>query len=196
MSLSKPTKQEKLERAEAADELRKILQPGTRVYCILRHCSKSGMQRVIDLALVDEDKSMRRIGYLAARAMGDRFDGDRGGVVIGGCGMDMGFALVYNLSRTLFVGGFGCIGRSEANGRSVWCPSSDHGNGDRDYTRHCACEPCDAPNCAKDGIFKCGPCGRCAWHEGHAPGCGGCPGEPGRRHWHTDGGYALKSEWL
>jgi hypothetical protein len=40
---------------------------------------------------------------------------------MGGAGMDMGFALVYNLSRSLYPNGFDCIGES--------CPSNDHVNG-------------------------------------------------------------------
>jgi hypothetical protein len=47
----------------------------------------------------------RSIGYLAAKAMGDTFDRDRQGIKVGGCGMDMGFHLVYNLGRTMFPKG-------------------------------------------------------------------------------------------
>jgi hypothetical protein len=37
--------------------------------------------------------------------MGDRFDRNREGIVVGGCGMDMGFHLVYNLGATLWPKG-------------------------------------------------------------------------------------------
>ena len=44
--MSKKSDQEK---TEAIERLRKILKPGDRVYTILRHVSRSGMQRVIDV---------------------------------------------------------------------------------------------------------------------------------------------------
>jgi hypothetical protein len=124
------------ERSEAIAQLRKLLKPGDTVYTILRHCSASGMSRVIDLAVPvkeyrdeyppkpaevaeypgqsDYDAKPRRvyvglricsIGWLAAKAMDDRFDPDRYGIKIGGCGQDMGFSLVYNLGATLWPKG-------------------------------------------------------------------------------------------
>lgn len=70
---------------------------------------------------------MHDVSYYASRVIGERIDRDRGGIVIGGCGMDMGFALVYALSRSLFRDGFKCIGDETRNHRS--CPSNDHSNG-------------------------------------------------------------------
>jgi len=96
------------------------------VHCILRHVSRSGMLRVIDLVKLDEPPNVLSIGYSAAEAMGDRYDRDREGIRISGAGMDMGFALVYNLGRTLWPEGFPCVGER--------CPSNDHSNGDRDYS--------------------------------------------------------------
>jgi hypothetical protein len=59
---------------------------------------------------------IRSIGWLAARAMGDRYDRDRQGIKIGGCGMDMGFSLVYDLGRTLYPRGFKVNGRGRKDG--------------------------------------------------------------------------------
>jgi hypothetical protein len=69
-------------------------------------------------------------------------DRDKGGLKVGGCGMDMGFHVVYSLSRSMFRDSFYCIGKK--------CRSNDHTNGDRNY----------------------------------------------RRHKHSDGGYALRHEWM
>lgn len=52
-----------------------------------------------------EGLRIRSIGWLAARAMGDKFDSDRQGIKISGCGQDMGFALVYSLGSTLWPKG-------------------------------------------------------------------------------------------
>jgi hypothetical protein len=58
---------------------------------------------------------------LAARAMNDRI-ADNGGIIIGGCGMDMGFALVYNLGSTLWPNG-----TPEPHGTRNREPDSDGG---------------------------------------------------------------------
>ena len=118
------------EKAEAIAMLRKWLKPGDTVYTVLRHVSRSGMMRKIDLYKLGDDGPTFLTGY-AATAMGYRWD-TRDGIIVGGCGMDMGFALVYNLSSTLFRGHFECIGEAEGNR----CPSNDHSNGDRNYAPH------------------------------------------------------------
>jgi hypothetical protein len=113
------------EREEACARLRELIQPGGTVYCIVKHVSSSGMSR-ISFAVAQGD-SVLNIDWLICRAL-DYRQHDRGGVIVSGCGMDMGFHIVYNLGRVIFRDGFGCIGR-EAR-----CPSNDHANGDRDYT--------------------------------------------------------------
>lgn len=123
--MSRETKATKQEREKAINMLREFVKPGMTVYTTLRHRASSGMFRVIDLHVII-DNEPRWIGYTAATVMGDRYDDRRQGIKASGCGMDMGFHLVYNLSRTLFQGRFGCIGEG--------CPSNDHSNGDRDYT--------------------------------------------------------------
>lgn len=102
------------ERSEARECLLEILQPGDTVYTVLNHVSRSGMQRSIDL-LVGRGRDIDKITYWASRAMGDDkrpelIDQTRGGIKVGGCGMDMGFHLVYGLSRTLWPNGFDCVG--------------------------------------------------------------------------------------
>jgi hypothetical protein len=77
--------------------------------------------------IVMQDGEPRWIGYMAGQAIGARTDME-GNVIMGGCGMDMGFSLVYNLSYALHPDGFECIGDR--------CPSNDHTNGDRDRTPH------------------------------------------------------------
>jgi hypothetical protein len=48
---------------------------------------------------------IRSIGWTASKAMERTHDSDKGGISIAGCGMDMGFALVYDLGRTLYPKG-------------------------------------------------------------------------------------------
>ena len=94
---------------EAREWLRGPLKPGDTVYTVLRHVSRSGMSRVIDLykLYVTEEGKPGRLwisGHVATALdmkRHKRFDG----VVIGGCGMDMGFALVHALSYALYPDG-------------------------------------------------------------------------------------------
>ena len=79
---------------------------GSRVYTILRHVSSSGMSRDISLLVADREGRISDITYYAADALGDRLierNGSRA-IRVNGCGMDMGFHLVYNLSSVLFHG--------------------------------------------------------------------------------------------
>lgn len=121
--------QKEREKAEAIAELRELCPPGSRVYCILRHVSKSGMMREISLFVVPPGGSvMQPISWSAARVTGGKLV-DRYGhraIRVGGCGMDMGFHLVYSLSSVLYREGFECIGKG--------CPSNDHSN--RENRKH------------------------------------------------------------
>lgn len=127
------TKKQSAERQEAIDTLRATLKPGDTVYTILRHVSRSGMQRVISLAIARDGGGIEEIDFNAARAIDCRLDLNRGGLVVGGCGMDMGFHLVYELGRVLWPDGVGCCGKG--------CRSNDHSNGDRDYSPHRKSKP-------------------------------------------------------
>lgn len=150
-------KYSKEQREQAEKTLREVLNPGDTVKTILRHCSRSGMMRSISPIINGSDYS-----WAVARLLGDTIDKNHGGIKVSGCGMDMGFDLIHRLGITLFPNGFGCIGEG--------CPSSDHSNGDRDYTPHkpeAECFGADGTHC---------PCHR--------------------EHWHKFGGYALHQEWL
>ena len=75
------------------------------VYTVLRSVSASGMTRHISLK-VAHGGDILDITYLAAQALGERVS-DRNGfntLKVNGCGMDMGFHLVYNLSSVLYAG--------------------------------------------------------------------------------------------
>jgi len=117
-------------RQEQIEALRYILEPGATVHTVLRHVSKSGLSRVLDAYRLQHADAT----FLTARvadAIGARYQSSPGkpnGLVVSGCGMDMGFHVVYVLSRVLYPTGFGCIGER--------CPSNDHSNGDRSHVPH------------------------------------------------------------
>jgi len=89
------------------------------------------MYRVIDLYVMRNNVPLR-LSYSAGILL-EGYDRRHEGAKASGCGMDMGFALVYDLSRILFKEGFECIGEH--------CPSNDHSNGDRDRTPHKHSDP-------------------------------------------------------
>lgn len=113
-------------KAESLKFLRSVLPPGSTIYSTLCHVSRSGMQREIKQYALTAGGPVWLSGYVA-NALGLR-RGKRDGVIVNGCGMDMGFHVAYELSHVLYREGFDCIGDK--------CPSNDHSNGDRDYTPH------------------------------------------------------------
>lgn len=72
------------------------------VYTILKHVSSSGMMRVIDVYII-RDNIPLRLSWSVSEAIGMTYNKKHEGVQIGGCGMDMGFAIVNDLSITLFT---------------------------------------------------------------------------------------------
>ncbi len=175
------TKLQKAERAEAIEELRKIIKPGDTIYTILRHVSKSGMMRHISVLVMNEGEPFP-ITNRVALATDSRVEyGAHNAIKVAGVGMDMGFSLVYDLTWNLYPDGFDCIGPSlEGRGR---CPSNDHSNIHtieeletaqgvgvcKSYFEACS-NILHGLETRRDG--KCRP-----WH-------------------HSDGGYALKQAWL
>lgn len=88
----------------ARAELRKIIKPGQKVYTILRSVSKSGMSRDISLFVIHKGE-LRNIDCLTSDATGIAESRNGPGIRMGGCGMDMGFSLVYNLGMALWPKG-------------------------------------------------------------------------------------------
>lgn len=110
-------------REEAAAELREYLKPGDTIDLILRHRSRSGMFRRISPTFQHPKRGRLHLDYLFHRVYNPESrksvaGGD--GVPVGGCGMDMGFQLVYSVAAVLWPDGYRCPGKS--------CGDSDHSN--------------------------------------------------------------------
>lgn len=85
------------------------------VYTVLRHVSTSGMYREISVVIPiisNTDGTMARgfihPSYTIASLLGRKYTEKHGHNAVGcsGCGMDMGFDLVYNLSSVLYGDGY------------------------------------------------------------------------------------------
>lgn len=98
------------EKQQAIATLREILTPGHTVYTMVRHVSRSGMSRNIDAYAFVADEDGNNDGEpirfyltkLASRALGWPMARNDDGMRVSGCGMDMGFHLVYCLSSVLY----------------------------------------------------------------------------------------------
>lgn len=108
--------------AESRKMLERFIKPGQTVYTVLRHASRSGMMRHISLVVptgvsdgVRSDMDMQDVSGWAAHLMGMKRDDSSGGIKVGGCGMDMGFHLVYNLAWAMYGKG----GTVQSIGRDV-----------------------------------------------------------------------------
>lgn len=145
------TKAQKVEQAESIAKLREWIKPGDTVYTILDHVSASGMSRAIRVVLpyvTDRPLSDGRPAidfihpnYAIGQALGlrhwKRNGHEQDALVVGGCGMDMGFHLVYSLSQVLYGSGYQCLGKGK-------CPSAYHSNhrdtlrceGTREHNEH------------------------------------------------------------
>ncbi len=95
------TKYNKTETKEAFDTLRKWIKPGDTVHTILDHVSRSGMSRNIRVILLKDSEALHpnhSVAVLLGMSRAKKGDG----IVVGGCGMDMGFHIVHNLGYALF----------------------------------------------------------------------------------------------
>jgi hypothetical protein len=94
-------KQKREEAALARIELKKRLGDGCTVYTQLATTSQDGMRRTIKVLLRGKD-DIENISAMVAKVIGWRFSTRHNGVIVTGCGMDMGFHLVYVLSSTIY----------------------------------------------------------------------------------------------
>lgn len=113
--MARTTKPHPSEIAEARARILEILGDNREIYTCLRHVSQSGMTRHISVHAIGTIKVQKNgkeyerpylydLTGMAAKVCSYSFNKDRDALVIGGAGMDIGFALVYDLSRVLFEG--------------------------------------------------------------------------------------------
>lgn len=101
------TKTKQTEREEARTAILRLLdKENPRLYTVLRHVSRSGMTRDISVMAVAKDGQVWNVSYYAGLLLGWQVRDTLGSrtVRVSGCGMDMGFHLVYSLSHYLYEG--------------------------------------------------------------------------------------------
>ena len=94
---------------ESISYLKSMLKKDDIIHTQLCHVSQSGMTRHIKVRLIRDniplDLSFDTSRVLEWKEGKNRFGGYNG-IKVRGCGMDMGFHLVYTLSRVLFDDGY------------------------------------------------------------------------------------------
>lgn len=106
------------DRETAINTLIGMLKAGDTVYTVLRHCSSSGMSRRISPVIILNGKP-EDISYTVAKLGIWKRRYPNEGLVVSGCGMDMGFHVVYEMSRVLFPDGFGVVGEASLYPKGV-----------------------------------------------------------------------------
>ena len=127
----------KADQQEAKERLYKLLEPGDTIYTTLKHVSRSGMYRVIGMHVIKNNEPLQIAGIASDLLEG--WDDRHYGAKASGCGMDMGFHLVYSLSRHLWPYGVPCTFDK--------CNSNDHRNGDQPPEGSCTGEGCTNLEC-------------------------------------------------
>lgn len=110
-------------RNEAITSLKELIKPGDTVYTVLRHKSASGMRRFLDVFVIKYGEPLRitcGVGIAADYSYNRKHEA----LTVDGCGMDVGFGLVYKLSATMWPGGDGSY-KTGRNGMSG--PETDGG---------------------------------------------------------------------
>lgn len=116
MTASRTLTREEVDEARA--ELRAILERQQTVYAVVKHVSGSGMRRVVAFYVMTRmtrpaglDPRMRPVSHLVSavyhrtdRGRSRSWTYDRGGVVIDGTGMDMGWWIIYTVRARLGLG--------------------------------------------------------------------------------------------
>lgn len=94
-------------RAESLERLHTLFPKGSTVHTVLTRVSQSGMGRTFKVIVAYSDGDVGSVHYDIARVLGRKVaDDGLGGIYMPGCGMDMGFALAYELSQALHGDGY------------------------------------------------------------------------------------------
>ena len=97
------TKKQK-EKIEAIEYLKQHIKQGDTLYTKIEKVSSSGMSRQIKVLDI-KGGIPSYWSYYVSKVLGYTLK-DNGALFVKGCGMDMGFHVVYELSKTLFNDGY------------------------------------------------------------------------------------------
>lgn len=94
-----------IEQQEYLDGLKAMLPKGSKIYTLVRSVSSSGMSRRISIFIVDDNELINLDRYIERSGIAKR-RANKQGLYIQGTGMDMCFALTYDIAMTLHGDGY------------------------------------------------------------------------------------------
>lgn len=123
------------EKTEAIKELKQLFKEANfKVYTKLNHVSRSGMLRYVSAVVIIGNEPIYIDHLISRLGIFKRVPYEKGeGLMVHGCGMDVGFELVYNTARVVYADGFICRGED--------CPSNAHVNGEKNIKPHRHSDP-------------------------------------------------------
>lgn len=92
-------------REEGVQKLKELAPEGSHLYIVLRHTSQSGMVRHISAFVIQDnypiclDRLIVKLGLFKLTKGGEA-------MLVHGCGMDMGFHVVYETARAVYGNGY------------------------------------------------------------------------------------------
>ena len=98
-----------MNKEEAIEKLREYIKPNDTLWTQLQHVSKSGMTRHIAVRHLKQNVAGEchpyDYTYIVAKALGWKYSDKHHGIKVRGCGMDMGFHVIYTLGQVLWRDG-------------------------------------------------------------------------------------------
>ena len=91
----------RIEKEKSIETLKEYLKKDITIHSIIRSVSNSGMTRNISFKITDKDNILD-LSYHIAKALKYPFNEKYHAVKVSGCGMDMAFHVVHNLSHILY----------------------------------------------------------------------------------------------
>jgi len=95
----------RIDKENSIETLKEYLKKDMTIHSIIRSVSSSGMSRNISFKITDKDNILD-LSYHIAKALQYPFNDKKHAVKVSGCGMDMAFHVVHNLSHLLYGTGY------------------------------------------------------------------------------------------
>ena len=93
-----------VDKARAEELLKEWFPKGSTAHTTVVHVARSNMSRHIKVFAITGER-IQNISYYVAEYLDLRYT-NKEAVFVGGCGMDMGFHLIYTLSNCLYDDGY------------------------------------------------------------------------------------------
>ena len=95
-----------MDKVDIKKKLKQLFPKGSTAYTIVTKVAPSGMSRHIMVAGCTDRGLVGNVSWFIAHLLDYKYKDNTRSVFISGCGMDMGFHLVYNLSQELYKDGY------------------------------------------------------------------------------------------